>query len=486
LLGKLTGALGVLLFVADATMMLLCLLAAFFAKKYVVMADPALDLEPYLGLLAAEGPFVLAVLALSGLYSSRTMLAGIGIQTRAIVRATLLAFVVFVLISFYVQLFSYSRAIFTLFFGLLPAGLLLPRLGLLAINRVAGRPPAGVRRLLVFGDPAHLPELAARFASSPYCRFEFLGTAGEVDHPRPEDLDRIEQGSIDGVIVDLHFAKAVAVAEVVNRAEKEGVSVYMTERTLPVTMLRYAEETVGGLPLIALRPLGIPPLGRVVKRLADTAIAAAGLVLLAAPFLLVAVLIKLTSRGPVLYAQRRVGLDGRAFTMYKFRTMRIDAEEATGPVWAQPDDARCTGFGRLLRATNVDELPQLWNVLKGEMSLVGPRPERPEFVRKFKAEIDRYPHKHWVKPGITGWAQIHGWRGTTRLDERIRHDLWYIEHWSLWLDLKILLLTPLIGRKQAEPPTTSPRPEADPRSDPPAAPAQPDGAPEDHPAEHVH
>jgi exopolysaccharide biosynthesis polyprenyl glycosylphosphotransferase len=457
-LGKLTGPLGLFLIVADAATMLLCFLAAFLLKKHVLFADPALALDPYLALLAIEAPFVLAVLTLSGLYSSRTLLAGLDLQAGAILKASLFAFVVFVLVSFYVQMFSYSRLVFAFFFLLLPPGLLLPRLALLAANRVLGRPPAGVRRLLVFGDPAHLPELAGRFASSPYCRFELLGTAGGGDRPHAEDLDRIEQGRIGGVVVDLPFAKAEAIAEVVSRAEREGVSVYMTGRTLPVTMLRFAEETVGGEPIIALRPLGLPVWGRIVKRLLDTLVAGAGLLLLAVPMLAVALLVKLTSRGPVLYAQRRVGLDGREFTMYKFRTMRTDAEEETGPVWAQPDDARCTGLGRLLRATNTDEVPQLWNVLRGQMSLVGPRPERPEFVRRFKAVIDRYPHKHWVKPGITGWAQVHGWRGTTRLDERIRHDLHYIEHWSLGLDLKILLMTPFLGRKMAEPPAPSPRP----------------------------
>jgi exopolysaccharide biosynthesis polyprenyl glycosylphosphotransferase len=451
-----------LLIVADAAAMLLCFVAAFLIKKHLLFADPALDLDPYLALLAIEAPFVLAVLTLSGLYSSRTLLAGLDLQTGAILKASLFAFVVFVLVSFYVQMFSYSRLVFAFFFVLLPLGLLLPRLALFAANRLAGRPPAGVRRLLVFGDPEHLPELAGRFAPSPYCRFEFLGTAGGGDRPRPEDLDRIEQGRIAGVVVDLPFDKAAAIAEVVSRAEREGVSVYMTERTLPVTMLRFSEETVGGEPIIALRPLGLPVWGRIVKRLLDTAVAAAGLIVLAIPMLLVAALVKLSSRGPVLYAQRRVGLDGREFTMYKFRTMRADAEEASGPVWAQPDDARCTGLGRILRATNADEIPQLWNVLRGQMSLVGPRPERPEFVRRFKAEIDRYPHKHWVKPGITGWAQVHGWRGTTRLDERIRHDLHYIEHWSLWMDLRILLMTPFLGRKMAEPPASSPRPDVTP------------------------
>jgi len=143
----------------------------------------------------------------------------------------------------------------------------------------------------------------------------------------------------------------------------------------------------------------------------------------------------------VLYRQRRVGRDGREFTILKFRSMRADAEQATGPVWAEAEDPRCTRFGAWLRRTFLDELPQLWNVLCGQMSLVGPRPERPEFVRQFKQEVERYTHKHWVRPGLTGWAQVNGWRGDTDLAERIRHDIWYIENWSAWLDLRILAVT---------------------------------------------
>jgi lipopolysaccharide/colanic/teichoic acid biosynthesis glycosyltransferase len=153
-----------------------------------------------------------------------------------------------------------------------------------------------------------------------------------------------------------------------------------------------------------------------------------------------ALLIKLTSPGPVLYRQRRMGLDGREFAMLKFRTMRADAE-TRGPVWSQTDDPRRTRIGALLRRTSVDELPNLFNVLAGHMSLVGPRPERPEFIAAFKHEIPNYMLRHKMKAGMTGYAQIHGWRGNTSLHKRIQHDLHYIRNWSVGLDVRILLQT---------------------------------------------
>jgi exopolysaccharide biosynthesis polyprenyl glycosylphosphotransferase len=157
--------------------------------------------------------------------------------------------------------------------------------------------------------------------------------------------------------------------------------------------------------------------------------------------LLIALLIRLSSPGPILYAQERMGLDGRTFQMLKFRSMRVDAEQQTGAVWAQQQDDRRTFLGSFLRKTSLDELPQLWNVLRGEMSLVGPRPERPVFVHKFRREIPHYMLRHKVKAGITGWAQVNGWRGNTSLRRRIECDLYYIQNWSYLLDLKILTLT---------------------------------------------
>jgi lipopolysaccharide/colanic/teichoic acid biosynthesis glycosyltransferase len=153
----------------------------------------------------------------------------------------------------------------------------------------------------------------------------------------------------------------------------------------------------------------------------------------------------MTSPGPIFYRQERMGLDGKAFTVTKFRSMSIGAEEDTGPVWASEDDPRCTPFGRFLRRYDLDELPQFWNVFKGEMSLVGPRPERPFFVEQFKHRFPQYMLRHKVKAGITGWAQVNGWRGNTSIEKRIEFDLYYIENWSVRLDFKIIWLTVLRG-----------------------------------------
>src|SRR5205814_6162701 len=162
-----------------------------------------------------------------------------------------------------------------------------------------------------------------------------------------------------------------------------------------------------------------------------------GLVLLAPLLLLIAALVKLTSRGPVFYGQERCGLNGKTFKMWKFRSMRDDAEQQTGAVWAQKDDPRRTRFGTFLRTTSLDELPQFINVLRGDMSLVGPRPERPVFIQKFTKTIPSYMARHCVKAGITGWAQAHGWRGNTSLRNRIQHDRYYITPWNPWLDFRI-------------------------------------------------
>jgi putative colanic acid biosysnthesis UDP-glucose lipid carrier transferase len=182
-----------------------------------------------------------------------------------------------------------------------------------------------------------------------------------------------------------------------------------------------------------------------VKRAMDISFSAAGLVVLSPVLLVIAVAVKLSDRGPVLYRQIRVGLNGQEFTIIKFRSMLANAEEHLGAVWSVPNDPRCTRLGSLLRRLGLDELPQLWNVLWGEMSLVGPRPERPEFTREFRQEHRLYGLRHRVRCGLTGYAQIHGWRGYTSVAERLRHDLYYVRNWSLFLDLKILAGTLVHG-----------------------------------------
>jgi Undecaprenyl-phosphate glucose phosphotransferase len=200
-----------------------------------------------------------------------------------------------------------------------------------------------------------------------------------------------------------------------------------------------------GLPVIGLRESPHFGLNVVIKRAMDIALSLAALVFLAPLMLLIAAVVKLTSPGPVFYRQERCGLHGGTFQMLKFRSMRVDAEQQTGAVWARKDDPRRTRFGTFLRRTSLDELPQFINVLKGDMSLVGPRPERPVFIQQFRRTIPNYMARHVVKAGITGWAQVHGWRGNTSLRKRVQYDLYYITHWTPWLDLRILWMTVLHG-----------------------------------------
>jgi exopolysaccharide biosynthesis polyprenyl glycosylphosphotransferase len=194
-------------------------------------------------------------------------------------------------------------------------------------------------------------------------------------------------------------------------------------------------------PLLQLRAWGNSTWTRSAKRLIDCSIAAVALLVLAPLFAIVALLIMVTSGRPIFYTQKRVGQGGRAFQIIKFRSMRSDAESETGPIWASNHDARCTKIGDWLRHTNIDELPQLVNVVRGEMSLVGPRPERPNFVEQFQKTIPDYDLRHAVPGGMTGWAQVHGWRGPTSLRKRVQYDLDYIQRWSIGLDLRILLMT---------------------------------------------
>ncbi len=200
-------------------------------------------------------------------------------------------------------------------------------------------------------------------------------------------------------------------------------------------------EEFEGIPLIAVNTPKISMTGEMVKRLADVVGSLTGLILLSPVFIIISILVKLTSRGPVFYGQERMSIDGTKFTMWKFRSMKTDAENKSGAVWAKKNDDRKTIIGSFLRKTSLDEIPQFWNVLKGEMSLVGPRPERPMFVEQFKKQIPEYMLRHRVKAGMTGWAQINGWRGDTSIEKRIEFDLYYIKHWNLMFDVKILLLT---------------------------------------------
>jgi Undecaprenyl-phosphate glucose phosphotransferase len=254
----------------------------------------------------------------------------------------------------------------------------------------------------------------------------------------------IAERGVDQVLVALPSRSAHHLPRIMEVCADTTVDVKVVPDVYQYATLFGGLEEFGGLPVVNLQSSGMLGINAIAKRAFDLVLSTLFLAILAPVMLLVALLVKLTSRGPALFRQERVGLDGRPFKMLKFRTMREGAELA-GPRFAQPADPRTTSVGGFLRRTSLDELPQLFNVLIGNMSLVGPRPERPVFIDQFRRRIPRYQLRHMVKSGMTGWAQIHGLRGDTSIQKRVEYDLYYIEHWSLLLDLRILARTVAFG-----------------------------------------
>ncbi|RME75949.1 MAG: undecaprenyl-phosphate glucose phosphotransferase [Chloroflexi bacterium] len=259
---------------------------------------------------------------------------------------------------------------------------------------------------------------------------------------RIDDIPEITaSANINEVIIVMPEATHHEILKVVSKCDRRKVAIKVFPNVFQIMASEVSIGDLGGLPLLTVRDTALRGWRVTVKRAIDVVGSAVGLVLLSPIMMLIAVLIKLDSEGPVFYTQERMGLDGKPFMMLKFRSMRTDAEAETGPVWAKPNDARRTRLGAIIRRFSIDELPQLINVLIGDMSLVGPRPERPVFVEQFRKTIPRYMDRHQEKAGITGWAQVNGLRGDTSIIERTKYDLWYIENWSLSLDFRILIRT---------------------------------------------
>ena len=272
-------------------------------------------------------------------------------------------------------------------------------------------------------------------AGTEYFGYPVIGTIADLS-------SILEKNEIEEVFVTLKLRDYTKLEEVVQACEKAGVMTKFVPDYGNLMSNRPYTEDLLGLPVIYVRQVPLNDMvNAFIKRAMDIFGSLFALLLFSPVMLVVAVLIKLTSKGPVIFKQERVGLHNRNFMMYKFRSMVVQSEADEKKEWTTKNDSRVTGIGKFIRKTSIDELPQLFNVLSGKMSLIGPRPERPQFVEKFREEIPRYMVKHQVRPGLTGWAQVNGLRGDTSIEERIRYDIYYIENWSLGLDLKILFLT---------------------------------------------
>jgi putative colanic acid biosysnthesis UDP-glucose lipid carrier transferase len=251
----------------------------------------------------------------------------------------------------------------------------------------------------------------------------------------------LAQNPVDQIWIALPLRADARIRELLLQLRRHSVEVRLVPDIFNFALLNHSMTEVAGLPVINLTESPLSGRSRMLKGAEDFVLSFVLLVLAAPVMLLVAIGVKMSSPGPVFYGQDRVTWNGRRFRMHKFRTMSVDAETSTGPVWSKAGERRATRFGAFLRRTSLDELPQLWNVVRGDMSLVGPRPERPQFVEQFRQQIPGYMQKHLVKAGITGWAQVNDLRGDTDLTRRIEYDLYYIDNWSFMFDLRILCLT---------------------------------------------
>ncbi|MFP5285762.1 MAG: undecaprenyl-phosphate glucose phosphotransferase, partial [Thermoanaerobaculia bacterium] len=418
------------------------------------------EFEPYLRLL----PFILAiwpvVFYFHGLYQSRRGKSRVD-EVLTVAVAVLLATVLLLVVIFLYRppspdggYFTYSRAFLGLFaladFLFVSTARMVLRSVLLRIRQSSNN----LQRILVIGAGQLGREITQKLLDHRELGIEVVGflddDPGKVGStvlgvPVLGTLRQAEEvlavGRIDQVFIALPLEAHRKMLQMLELMARECVEVKLVPDVLQYATLQATLEDVDGTPVINLSQVPLQGWNSLVKRTMDLLIAAAALVVLLPFFPLVALAIWLEDRGPIFYRQERMGLDGKPFMIVKFRSMRINAEATSGPVWAIKDDPRRTRIGTFLRHWSLDELPQVWDVLMGDMSSIGPRPERPTFVREFKHKIPRYMLRHRVKAGITGWAQVHGWRGNTSIKKRIQYDLYYIQNWSLKLDFKILWMT---------------------------------------------
>lgn len=449
-----------LMLLADLLVISASWLGAYYFRFYwgpVSVYHEVPDIRPYLLLLG----LIVIVWGIAfkafGLYRPKRISSRLA-EVRDIAKACTLAVLILIAATFFLKQFEFSRIVIACFWVFSIVSVSLVRSSFREALRLTRRSGYNLRHVLIVGEGALAHTVADRIRTRPELGFRIRGLLVADPGMVGRQIDGLsaigtyEQAgelaevlSIDRVFISIPLEAYGRMEAILRTLENGTAAVNVVPDLHQYVTLRGGVEEFEGLPLISLQDSPHYGWNLVGKRALDIVLSGVALLIAGPLLLLLAAVIKMTSPGPVLYRQERMGLDGKTFQMLKFRSMRHDAEDETGPVWAARDDERRTGIGALLRRTSLDELPQLVNVLKGEMSLVGPRPERPVFIEEFRKRVPRYMLRHTVKAGITGWAQVNGWRGDTSIEKRIECDLFYIENWSLLFDLRILWLSFLRG-----------------------------------------
>jgi exopolysaccharide biosynthesis polyprenyl glycosylphosphotransferase len=353
-------------------------------------------------------------------------------------------------VAFFYREFSYSRAVLILIYLNSIILILFWRWIIFKIEQYLYNRGRELKNVLIIGSNLNSQKIYSDIKNSKqpglkvigYCSKDKINSAennylGDIDNIR----NIIEIENIEVIIAILTVNDHSKLLDIIHQCEGLNVEFMFMPDIIELMNSKVRIKSISGIPFLTLKDIPINLWNRILKRTFDIIFSLMFLIITLPISIILTILIKIESKGPLFYLQERVGLEGKIFKLIKFRSMRLDAEDRSGPVWAKNDDNRTTKIGGFIRRFSLDEIPQFINVLKGDMSVVGPRPERPFFVEQFKERIPKYLERHCVKSGITGWAQVNGLRGNTPLDERIRYDIYYIENWSLLLDIFIIFRT---------------------------------------------
>lgn len=416
-----------------------------------------LPVEVYMLVLLPLLPCMLLLYSAFNLYTPKRV-QGRRLEVGNILKANIVGLILLLAATMLFKQIDFSRGLMFTFFGLNSVLEIAARLVIRETLRKMRKRGMNLKHILLVGYGHSAREYIDRIRENPEWGYNILGILDDsVERAttykgvsvigRTEDLEKfLSAHQLDEIAITLGLSEYYKLERIVAQCEKSGVHTKFIPDYGNVIPTRPYTEDLMGLPVINIRYVPLSnTFAALTKRAVDIVGSLVCIVVFSPVMLLAAIMIKITSPGPLIFKQERVGLHNQPFVMYKFRSMEVQKKSVEQKGWTTRNDPRVTGVGKFLRRTSIDELPQLFNVLKGEMSLIGPRPERPQFVEKFREEIPRYMIKHQVRPGMTGWAQVNGYRGDTSIRKRIEYDLYYIENWTLGLDIKILFLTAFKG-----------------------------------------
>ena len=441
--------------VLDALVIIVSYLIAWYIMMRFVASETVGVLPPevYMAMLLFLLPFFLLLYYACNLYTPKRV-QGRRLEGSNILKANAIGGLTFMAALFWFGVGDISRIVLGVFLALNVTLTVIERNVVRMVLMNARRIGLNQKHIILVGYSRAAEEYIDRIVQNPQWGYKIMGILD--DNVAPGTLYRnievlgitdslsfiLEGNHPDEIAITLGLNEYDKLEHIVAMCEKSGVHTkFIPDYSNIIPTKPYTEDLLG-LPVINIRHVPLSnTFNMLVKRVFDIFGSMICIILFSPVMLLTAVLIKLTSKGPLIFTQERVGLHNKPFKMYKFRSMEVQSKQEEHKGWTVKNDPRVTGIGKFIRKTSIDELPQLFNVLKGEMSLVGPRPERPQYVEKFREEIPRYMVKHQVRPGMTGWAQVNGYRGNTSIKKRIDHDLYYIENWTFGLDIKILIMT---------------------------------------------